>query len=201
MFDRVSWPNGNFVSRPKRLNPCCFGLFNFSLTATDVRPIARRIPTCRKPVDKYVRFLPEIENRDRAMHPRQQKLQVISGKLAASRSMEISQANGRRRFTIVRLERIISRPKVSRQSAGKRQVNVPNQYRRIRRTDWRIRLNEGDREENCGRKNKTEYAKPATTRTGDKIHVSRRQVGGEHLWQARNFWHSAFQTRNSRGLI
>jgi hypothetical protein len=27
------------------------------------------------------------------------------------------------------------------------------------------------------------------------------QIGGEHLWQARNFRGSAFQTRNSRGLI
>src|SRR4030095_3904603 len=120
LFDRVTWPNRNFASRPKRLNPCSFGLFNFSLAATDVRPIARRIPTNGKAVDKYVGFLPEIENRDRTMHSRQQKPEVISGKFSAARSVNINQTNGGRRFTIVRLKRIISRSKISRQSAGKR---------------------------------------------------------------------------------
>jgi len=41
-----------------------------------------------------VGFLPEIENRDRTTQSRQQKLEVISGKLSAARSVNINQTNG-----------------------------------------------------------------------------------------------------------
>ena len=173
---------------------------NFRLPAPHIRPIARRIPTHREPLDKYVRFLSEIENRDWAsiLASKSLRLSAVNSPLPdAWRSVKPMVEGALPSLAL----RIISRPKVSRQSAGNRQVNVPNQHRRIRRTNRWILLNERDREENCGRKNKAEYAKPATTQTGNKIHVSRGQVGGEHLWQARNFCHCAFQTRNSRGLI
>jgi hypothetical protein len=49
------------------------------------------------------------------MHSRQQKLEIISGKLSATRGMKIDQTNGRRAFTIACLKPIISRAEVSRQ--------------------------------------------------------------------------------------
>jgi hypothetical protein len=52
------------------------------------------------------------------MHSRQQKLEVVSRKLSAARGVKINQTSGRRNFTIARLERIISRSEVSRQSLG-----------------------------------------------------------------------------------
>src|SRR4029077_5801557 len=45
LFDKVTWPNGDFALRPKRLHPCGFGLFVFSLAATDIPPIGGREPT------------------------------------------------------------------------------------------------------------------------------------------------------------
>jgi hypothetical protein len=50
------------------------------------------------------------------MHSCQQKLEVISGKLPAARGVKIDQTSDRRRLTITRLKRIISRAEVSRQS-------------------------------------------------------------------------------------
>src|SRR5205823_5716956 len=58
LFDGVTWPNGNFAPRTKRLHPYSFGLFNFSLTAADIRPIACCEPANREAVGKYVCFLP-----------------------------------------------------------------------------------------------------------------------------------------------
>jgi hypothetical protein len=119
VFDGVAGSNGDFASGLERLNTRGFARHNGRLAATDIRPIACRIPTNRKAVNKYVCLLPEIENGDRTMHSRQQKLQVISGELSAARSMKIDQTSGRRRLTVIGLKRIISRSKVSRQSAGK----------------------------------------------------------------------------------
>ena len=100
LFDGVTWPNGNFAPRPKRLHPYGFGLFDFSLATTDIRPIACGEPADREAVDKYVCFLPKIENSDCTMRSRQQKLQVISGKLSAARGVKIAQASGGRWRTL-----------------------------------------------------------------------------------------------------
>jgi hypothetical protein len=40
LLDGVTWPNGNFAPRPKRLHPFGFDLFDFSLASADIRPIA-----------------------------------------------------------------------------------------------------------------------------------------------------------------
>ena len=42
-------------------------------------------------------------------------------------------------------------------------------------------LNECDRENNCGRKKKTECAEPAARQTSDQIHAGPTRIGGEHL--------------------
>jgi hypothetical protein len=58
------------------------------------------------------------------MHSRQQKLEVISGKLSAAGGVKINQTGGRRRVTIVRLKRTITRSKVSRQGTRQCEVDV-----------------------------------------------------------------------------
>jgi len=54
------------------------------------------------------------------MHSRQQKSEVISGKLSAARGMKVDQTCGRRGFAIARLKRIISCADVARPSPGQR---------------------------------------------------------------------------------
>jgi hypothetical protein len=114
--------------------------------------------------------------------------------------MKIDQAIGRRGFAITRLKLIISCAEVPRQSlasvrsisqtAPARPQNAPADL-----------LNKRDREKHCGIKEKTRCAEPAARQMSDEIHAGRAQIGDGHLQQARNFYQSTFQTRNSRGLI
>src|SRR5881392_1453008 len=114
LFDGVTWPNGNFAPRTKRLHPYSFGLFNFSLTAADIaqsrvanqltgRPLANTCVSCRR--SKMVTG---------TMHSRQQKFEVISRKLSAARGVKIAQASGGRWRAIATFKRFVSRAKVSR---------------------------------------------------------------------------------------
>src|SRR6266436_9575070 len=51
LFDRLTWSNCNFVTGRERLRSRSLVLFDFSLAATDICPIARREPTNRQAVD------------------------------------------------------------------------------------------------------------------------------------------------------
>ena len=91
-FYRSAWPDNDFTPGLKRFHPCTLICFDCVLTATDIHPVIRGIPANRQVIDEYVRLLPQIEDGHRAARSRQQKLEAISRKLTASRSMKIGQA-------------------------------------------------------------------------------------------------------------
>jgi len=64
-LDRGSWINNDFAPGLERLHACSFVCFDLIVSATDVGPIVRGKPANRQTVNKYVRLLPQIENRNR----------------------------------------------------------------------------------------------------------------------------------------
>jgi hypothetical protein len=95
-----------------------------------------------------VRLLPQIENGDQTARTLQQKLKTFASKLSTARSVKIGQASVRRQLTFAGFKRVVSRAEVSRQTVSQLEVNVPNQYRRVRicRAGWRILLHEAGSE-------------------------------------------------------
>src|SRR4029453_2665690 len=91
-FYRSARSDNDFTPGFKRFHPCTLICFNCVLTATDIHPVACSVPANGQSIDKYVRLLPQIEDGHRAARARQQKLEAISCKLAAARSMKIGQA-------------------------------------------------------------------------------------------------------------
>ena len=64
-LDRGSWINNDFAPGLERFHARSFVCFDLIVSATDVGPIVRGKPANRQTVNKYVRLLPQIENRNR----------------------------------------------------------------------------------------------------------------------------------------
>src|SRR5260370_41699313 len=91
-LDRSPGTNNNFATGLERFHARSLICLDLIMSATDVGPIIRSKPANAQTVDEYVRLLSQVEDRHRTARASQQKLETISRKLAAARSMKIGQA-------------------------------------------------------------------------------------------------------------
>ena len=70
LFDGSTRPNNDFTPNLKRFYPCTLIGFDCTLIATDIRPVVCSKLANGQSVDKYVRLLSQIEDRDGAARTR-----------------------------------------------------------------------------------------------------------------------------------
>src|SRR5713101_3608140 len=109
--------NNDFTPGLRRFHAPSLVCLDLIVGATNVGPIVRGKPANGQAVDEYVRFLSQIEIRDRTARAPQQKLKIVGGEFSAARSMELGQTGvGGNFLAALRFKRVVSRAEVARQT-------------------------------------------------------------------------------------